>query len=151
MPIQIDYKYQFVYLQKSLFHSFLLKKVDLLLLISPNNKIESEMTYIATATLNKLACTDYVEFGKCQDRFGQISWSKNSSDYLDMKLKVFKRDENKHFWLARNLTMEEADFIQFIRLRNQLVVAVKNFSKEENLLHVQVNLLAKDMEEQLKL
>ena len=68
-----------------------------------------------------------------------------------MKLKVFKRDENKQFRLAQNLTMGEADFNQFIRLRNQLVVAVRDFSKEENLPHVQVKLLAKDMEGQLKL
>ena len=47
--------------------------------------------------------------------------------------------------------MGEADFIQFIRLKNQLVVAVRDFSKDENLPPVQVKLLAKDMEEQLKL
>ena len=47
--------------------------------------------------------------------------------------------------------MGEADFNQFIRLRNQLVVAVRDFSKEEHLPPVQVLLLAKDMEEQLKL
>ena len=68
-----------------------------------------------------------------------------------MKLKVFKRDENKQFRLAQNLTMGEADFNQFIRLRYQLVVAVRDFSKEEILPPVQVKLLAKDMEEQLKL
>ena len=43
-----------------------------------------------------------------------------------------------------------ADFSQFIRLKSQLVVAVRDFSKEENLPPVQVKLLAKDMEEQLK-
>ena len=47
--------------------------------------------------------------------------------------------------------MGEADFIQFIRLRNQLVVSVRDFSKEGNLPPVQVKLLAEDMEEQLKL
>ena len=47
--------------------------------------------------------------------------------------------------------MGEVDFNQFIRLRNQLVVAVRDISKEENLPPVQVKLLAKDMEEQLKL
>ena len=109
------------------------------------------MDYNTTATLDKLACTNYVDFGKCQDRFGQFSTSKTSFDYLDVKLKVFKRDENKQFRLAQNLTMGEADFNQFIRLRNQLVVAVRDFSTEENLFPVQVKLLAKDMEELLKL
>ena len=47
--------------------------------------------------------------------------------------------------------MGEADFNQFIRLRNQLLVAVRGFIKEENLPPVQVKLLAKDMEEPLKL
>ena len=109
------------------------------------------MAYNTTASLDKLTCTDYVDFGNCQDRFGRFSWSKNSFDYFDVKLKVFKRDEDKQFRLARNLTMGEADFNQFIRLRNQLVVAVRDFSKEDNLPPVQVKLLAKDMEEQLKL
>ena len=47
--------------------------------------------------------------------------------------------------------MGEADFNQFIRLRNRLVVAVRDFSKEEILPTVQVKLQAKDMEEQVKL
>ena len=106
------------------------------------------MTYNTTATLNILNCTD---FGKCQHRFGRISWSKISFEYLDVKLKVFEKDENKQFRLAQNLTKGEADFHQFTRLRNQLVVAVRDFSEEENLPPVQVKLLAKVMEEQLKL
>ena len=109
------------------------------------------MTYNTRATLDKLAFTDYVDFGKCQGRFGRIPWSKNFFDYLDVKLKMFKRDENKQYRLAQNLTMGEADFYQFIRLRNKLVVAVREFSIEENLSSVQVKLLAKNMEEQLKL
>ena len=67
-----------------------------------------------------------------------------------MKLKVFKREENKQFRLAQNLTRGEAYLIQFIWLRNQLVVAVRDFSKEEYMPLVQVKLLAKDMEEQPK-
>ena len=151
MPNQNDDKYQFVYIQKSLFHSFLQNKVVVLFLISPNNKIEFEMTYKHTAILDKLDCTDYVNFRKSQDKFRRIFWSKNSFNYLDVKLKVFKRDENKQFRLTQNLTMGEADSNQLTRLRNQLVVAVRDFSKEENLPPVQVKLLAQDMEEQLKL
>ena len=104
-----------------------------------------------TASLDKLASAEYVEFVKCQDRFGRIFWSKNSFDYSDVKLKVVTRDENKQIRLAQNLTMREEDFNQFNRLRNQLVIAVREFSKEESLPPVQVQLLAKDMEEQLKL
>ena len=80
----------------------------------------------------------------------KFSWSKNSLDYLDMKLKVFKKDEKREFRLAQNLTMGETEFNHFIRLRNQLVVAIRYLSKEENLPLVQVKPLG-DMEEQLKL
>ena len=53
----------------------------------------SPMAYNTTASLDKLTCTDYVDFGKCQDRFGRFSWTKNDSNYLDIKLKVFKRED----------------------------------------------------------
>ena len=54
-----------------------------------------------TATLDKLACTDYVDFGKHPDRFGQISWLKISFHYLDVKLKLLKKDVNKEFRLLQ--------------------------------------------------
>ena len=47
--------------------------------------------------------------------------------------------------------MGEADFNQFLRQRNQLVVAAENFLREQNLLPVLQSTLSKDMEEQLKL
>ena len=93
-----------------------------------------------------------MDFGKSQDRYGRFSWFKNDSNYLDIKLKVFKReDKNAEFWLRQNLSMAEADFNQFIRQRNQLVVAADNFLKEQNLSPVLQSTLSKDMEEQLKL
>ena len=46
-----------------------------------------------TASMDKLTCPDYVDFGKIQDRFGRFSWSKNDSNYMDKKLKVFEKDE----------------------------------------------------------
>ena len=110
------------------------------------------MAYNTTASLNKLTCTDYVDFGKSLDRFGTFSWTKNDSNYLDIKLKVFNReDKNAEFRLRQNLSMGETDFNQFIRQRNQLVVAADNFLREQNLLPVLQSTLSKDMEEQLKL
>ena len=110
------------------------------------------MAYNTTETLDKLACTDYVDFGKCQDRLGRFSWSKNDSSYLDNKLKVFKReDKNAEFRMRQNLSMGEADFNQFIRQRNQLVVEADNFPREQNLSPILQSTLSKDMEEQLKL
>ena len=47
--------------------------------------------------------------------------------------------------------MGEADFSQFIRQRNQLVVAADNFLRGQNLSPVLQSTLSKDMEEQLKL
>ena len=85
------------------------------------------------------------------DSFGQFSWSKNDSNYLDVKCKVFKKDDNKKFQLVQNLTMGEADFDQFMRLRNQLVIAAENFAKAEKLFPVLIPTVSKDMDEQLKL
>ena len=105
------------------------------------------MAYNNTEALDKLTCTDYVDFGKCQDRFGRFSWSENDSNYLDNKLKLFKReDKNAEFRLRQNLSMGE-----FIRQRNQLVVAADNFLREQKLSPVLQSTLSKDMEEQLKL
>ena len=110
------------------------------------------MAYNTTETLDKLACTDYVDFGKSQDRIGRFSWSKTDSNYLDIKLKVFKREEeNAEFRLRQNFSMGEAGFNQFVRQRNQLVVAADIFLREENLSPVLQSSLCKDMEEQLKL
>ena len=112
----------------------------------------SPIAYNTTETLEKLACTDYVDFGKCQDRFRRLSWSKNDSNHLEIKLNVFQReDKNAEFRLRQNLLMGEADFNQFIRQRNQLVVAADNFLREPNLPPVLQSTLSKDMEEQLKL
>ena len=120
-----------------------------LLLSATSIQSRPPMAYNTTETLDKLACTDYVDFGKSQDRFGRFSWSKNDSNYLDIKLKVFKReDKNAEFRLRQNLSMGEADFN---RQRNQLVVAADNFLREENLSPVLQSTLSNDMEEQLKL
>ena len=109
----------------------------------------SPMSYNTTASLDKPTCTNHMDFG--QDRFGQVSWSTNDSNYLDVKLKVFKKDDNKEFRLVQNRTMGEADFNHFLRLRNQLLISAENFAREENLSPVLIPTLSKDMDEQLKL
>ena len=47
--------------------------------------------------------------------------------------------------------MGEADFNQFMRLRNQLVNAAENFAREENLTPVVILTMSRDIDEQLKL
>ena len=111
----------------------------------------SPMVYKTTAHMDKLTFTNYVGFGKCQDRFGQFYWSKNDSDYLEVKLNVFKKDYNKEFQMVEILTVGEAYFNQFMRLTNQLVIAAENFATEENLTAVLLPTISKDMDEQLKL
>ena len=109
------------------------------------------MAYNTISSLGKLTCTDYVDFGKGQGRFGQFSWSKDNSNYLDVKVKVFKRDDNKEFRLVQGFTMGESDFNQFMKLRSQLVSAAENFTREQNLTPVLISTMSKDMDEQLKL
>ena len=92
-----------------------------------------------------------MNFGKRQERVGRFSWSKNDSDHLDVKLKKFKKNDNKEFRLVQNLTLGEADFNQFMRLMNQLVNAAKNFAGEKKLTPVLIPTMSKDMDEQLKL
>ena len=47
--------------------------------------------------------------------------------------------------------MGDADFNQFMRLRNQLVNATENFAREEYFTPVLIPTMSKDMDEQLKL
>ena len=70
---------------------------------------------------------------------------------MDVKLKVFNKGDNKEFRLVQTLTMGEADFNQFMRLRNQLVNAAENFARREHLTPVLIPTKSKDMDEQLKL
>ena len=110
------------------------------------------MVYNPTTSLEKLACTDYVNIDKCQARFGRFFWNNYDSNYKDFKLKVFKREEkNAEFRLRQNVTMGKADFNHFIQQRNQLVAAAENFLREQNLSPNLQSTLSKDMEEQLKL
>ena len=105
-----------------------------------------------TASLDKLTCTDYVDVGTSQDKFGRFSWTKDDSNYLDGKLKLFKREQRiANFQLRQNFTMGKADYNRFIRQRNQLIVVADNFLREQSLLPVLESNLSKDKEEQLKL
>ena len=110
------------------------------------------MAHSTTATLDKLSCTDYVDFGRCQDSFGRRSRTKIDSNYLDIKLKVFKRkNTDADVRLVQSLTLGEADFKKFIPQRNQVVVAADNFLTEQNLSPVLQSTLSNDIKEQPKL
>ena len=137
-------------------NSFQLQKHHLFFLVRglfflPATSVPSHSPMInnTTASLDKSTGTDYVDFGKCQDRFGQFSWSKNDSNFLGVKVKVFKKDENRDFRLVQNLTMGEEDRNQFIQLRNELALGAENFGTEENLFPRLVLALPKDMDKKL--
>ena len=68
-----------------------------------------------------------------------------------VKLKMFKRDNNRDFHLVQNLTTGEAVFSQFMLLRNQLAITTENFVREDNLSQVLIPRMSNDMDEQLKL
>ena len=92
-----------------------------------------------------------MDLEKRQDTFVWFSWSKKDSNYLDVQLEVFKRDDNRDFRLVQNPTRGETDFNRFLRLRCQLVTAAKNFDSEENLSAVLIHKMSQDMDEQQKL
>ena len=62
-----------------------------------------------------------------------------------------REDKIAEFRLRQNFSVGENDFNQFIRQRNQLVVAADNFRREQNLSPFLQSTLPKDMDEQLKL
>ena len=70
---------------------------------------------------------------------------------MDVKLKVFKKSDNKELQLVQILKMGETKFNQFLRLRNQLENTVENFAGEETLSPVMIPTITKDMDEHLKL
>ena len=90
-------------------HAYISNKMQLenfsLTLINKNNSLfsatsvlpRSPLAYNTTASLNKLTRTNYVDFGNFQDRFRQFSCSKKYSNYLVVKVKVFKKDDNEEF------------------------------------------------------
>ena len=88
------------------------------------------MAYNTTASLDKVTCTDFVDFVEGQDRYAQTSWSKNDSNYWDVKLGVSKKDDNKEVRLVQIFTMGEVDFNQIMRLWIQFVIAAENFGRK---------------------
>ena len=91
------------------------------------------MADITAASLDKLSCTKFSDFGKRQNHLHRSSWSNLDSNFLDIMLKVFKKDDNTGFQLAEKHPRLKTYFDHFLGLRNQLILAEENFSGEENL------------------
>ena len=92
------------------------------------------MNFNNTSALDKTSCTEYVDFGKNVDRFGRISWSqieKDNQNYLDIQLKVLRKDDKGDFRRHQQIKLGVFDFKQPLLLRNPIVQAVREFSTDE--------------------
>ena len=74
-----------------------------------------------------------------------LKWLK----YLDVKLNVFKKDDNKQFQLVQSYPKGDADSDQFMRLRDRLIIAAEKFGTGEIFTSVLIPTLSKDLDEQL--
>ena len=79
------------------YHSFTFIHKNESLLSDTGFLFRSPLTYNTPASLDNLTCANYVDFGKCPESFGQFFWSKRDSNYLDVTLKVVKKNDNKDF------------------------------------------------------
>ena len=70
---------------------------------------------------------------------------------MEIQLKVFKRDDKPEFRKHQQNNLRQSDFKELLQLRNPIVVATGEFSREENLRPNVTSLLSKDSEEQMKL
>ena len=111
----------------------------------------SPMAYNTTAFSDKFTCLNLWTLENVKTDLDEFFGPKKDSNYLDVKIKVFKIDDNKNFRLVQNLTIREADVNHFMRLRNQLAVATENFGREENLPLMLSPTKSIDMDQQLKL
>ena len=61
--------------------------------------------YNNTSLQDKLTCNNFVDSVKGQHRIGNLSWSLSDSDFLDIKLNIFRQNDNRDISLVQNLTM----------------------------------------------
>ena len=87
----------------------------------------SPLAYNATASLDKLTSTNYVDFGKRQDRFGHFSWSKNDSHHLNVKLKLFRKDDDTEFRLLKLTLSKDVD--EQLKLVRKIVDVVDRLNR----------------------
>ena len=95
----------------------------------------TEKNYNMTAALDKLICTNFVEFGKKEDRFVRFSWfqlERYDNKYLENQLKVLRRDDKAEVCKHQQINSTESDFKQLLELRNPIVVATADFSGEKS-------------------
>ena len=91
---------------QSLSFTFFLKKKSLLSATNFHSQQPNPMAHKTTAFLDKLTCTNYVDSGKCRDSF-VLFWSQSYFDYVNIKIKNLKTDDNRDFFLVQSLLQWE--------------------------------------------
>ena len=74
----------------------------------------------------------------------------NNNKYLEIKLKMFRRDDKAELRKHQQINLGESDFKQLLQLCNAIVVANVKFSREENLRLIVTSPLSQDLKEQMK-
>ena len=109
--------------------------------------------HISGASMGKLACTEYLIFGGSQDRFQKVSSFKNDSNYLDVKLEIFKRDDNRDFQPAQIFTLVESHSKKISDWGTNWYFQqkrTKKIEKDKLWFPIPITTTSLDMEEQLK-
>ena len=86
-------------------------------------------------SLDELACGDFVDFGKNEDRFGRLFRShdeKEDTEFLEIQLKVFKKDDQQEVRNRWQFNLEESVSKQLLQLWNQSVLVASGFVREKN-------------------
>ena len=130
-------------------NSFQLQILSLTLFFKNFSLFQLSHSHISTVSLDKLTCTDYVDFGKLKTYRDNFFGPKLIPTTRMINLK-FSRETTTNFHLVQNLTMGEADLNQFLRLKNQFDNAAGNYGKEENMSPVLIPTMSKDKNEHLK-
>ena len=73
---------------------------------------ERKLKYNLIASLDKLSCTNLVEFGINEHHFERFFWSQKQ--LVENQLKVFRRDNKGEVCKNQQLNMEESDFTQIL-------------------------------------
>ena len=64
------------------------------------------MAHNIFASLDELACNDYLDFVKNQEIFGRVFCSRNESRLRHAKLETFKKGDNGQFGLLQSFPWE---------------------------------------------
>ena len=68
-----------------------------------------------TASINKLSCTNYVDSGKLNDRFGIFPGLKTTPTSIILEINVVKEIANEDYRLVENTTILQKSTKKYLR------------------------------------